>query len=172
MSFLECQTDRHKRIFLQGAIKGRDWAFFVLCNSCATDMTYKDLVNQLGNAQQQSMADKSGALSTQNLKFRTLRWKSNLDATNVSGQRRVGREPLRNRNITLCAGYLSRIQNRYSYQYHPRHNQNVKYVRSMSQLPEERIWIVQIFATVGYWQDNCQSPTVSNSKAWEHLCQH
>lgn len=50
MSHSECQTDRAKRMFLQGAVNGRDWAFVVLSNSCAPDMNYKDLVDQLENA--------------------------------------------------------------------------------------------------------------------------
>lgn len=47
MSYPECQTDHNKKVFLQGAIKVRDWALFVLSNSYGLDMTYKDMGDKL-----------------------------------------------------------------------------------------------------------------------------
>lgn len=107
MSHSECQSDRSKRIVLQNAVRGRDWAFIVLSNSYAASLKYKELLNQLENAQQQAVFHRSVKEDDANTEFRPSRWKNPAN-TNYADQRRYTRTPTSSRNIVPRSGLFER----------------------------------------------------------------
>lgn len=107
MSHTECQTDRAKRMFLQTAVKGRNWAFIVLSNSYGPSLKYKELVDQLENAQQQSVVHAISGENTTPPEFRQSRWRTPVN-TNYAGQGRYARTPTSSRSIVPRSGVHTR----------------------------------------------------------------